>query len=484
MDDPTNRMIITGFMTFGAHIDIVQLKTIIHTKLLRYRRFRQRVTVSGRLRKRYYWEDDPKFNIDDHLVLVELPEPKNQAVLQDFISEIMAFGLDYSHPLWRFYFVQEYKGGSAVICRLHHAIADGISLMQVLLSTADNSPEPTTGLARPSLATPEKPSSITKNVDFTRALSNSKRIFSKLEILGSSVFGNPERTWEYIKLGIDTSLAAGRLITRPPDPETHFKNPLGLMKQAAWSPGIPLDGIKSLAKVYGATINDVLISLVAGALRAYILERHGSIDHDNISSFIPVNLRPIELTEDLGNEFGVVVLTLPINEEHAVDRLYKCKFQMDSLKSSNEAIATSGIIALLGMVPAKLQYVGAKFFDTKATIVITNVPGPQEQLYLAGAPINSIMAWVPQSSRVGLGISIISYNKCVWIGVASDNRLVPDPEQIVKSFVQELIILQELASQQMEKRCAPYEPLLSELEQTLDALDDALDHTVGTPSVD
>lgn len=483
MDDPTNRMIITGIMTFGTPIDIIQLKTIIHTKLLRFRRFRQRVTVSGRLRKRYYWEDDPNFNIDDHLVPIELPEPKNQPVLQNFISEILTFGLDYTHPLWRFYFVEEYNGGSAVICRLHHAIADGISLMHVLLSAADNSPDSPALVTDHPPTPPEKSSFIEQNMEnFMGVVNNSRKIFTNIGGIGSSIKEEPERIREYIELGLSTSLAAGRLIVRPPDPDTHFKGSLGLIKQAAWSNGIPLDGFKSLAKVYGATVNDVLISLIAGALRAYLLESYDSIDHDNISSFIPVNLRPIELNENLGNEFGVVVLTLPINEGDPVDRLYKSKYQMDSLKSSNEAVATYGIINLLGMVPANLQYVGAKFLDTKGTIVITNVPGPQEQLYMAGAPLESMMAWVPQSSRVGLGISIISYNNCVWIGVASDNRLVPDPELIVNFFEQELEILKTLAAQQMEKRRAPYEPLFSELQQTLDALDEALDHqAAATP---
>ena len=477
MDDPKNRMIITGIMTFGTPIKIVQLKTIIHTKLLRYKRFRQRITVSGRLRKRSYWEDDPNFNIDDHLVPIELPEPKDQPILQDFISEILAFGLEYSRPLWRFYFVEEYNGGSALICRLHHAIADGISLMHVLLSAADISPEPFTDLAGHSPTALGKSSFIGQDMEgIAGAVSNSKKIIARLAAIGSSVKENPGLIGEYIKLGLDSSLAAGRLIVRPPDPDTRFKGSLGIMKQAAWSNGIRLDEIKSLAKVYGATVNDVLISLVAGALRAYLLERYGSIDHDNFSTFIPVNLRPIELNEHLGNEFGVVLLTLPINEGHAVDRLYKSKFQMDSLKSSSEAIATYGIINLLGMVPATLQYIGTDFLDTKGTIVITNVPGPQEQLYLAGSPIDSIMAWVPQSSQIGLGISLISYNGCVWVGAAADEQLVPDPDLIVNLFEQELESLQVLASQHLKKRRAPYDPLFRELQQTLDALDDALNH--------
>ncbi len=485
MDDPTNRMIITGTMTLGAPINFVQLKTIIQTKLLRYRKFRQRIVVTGRLRKRYYWQDDPNFNIDDHLVPIELPEPKNQTVLQNFISETLAYGLEYSRPLWRIYFVEEYNGGSAVIFRFHHVIADGISLMHVLLSAADNSPEPSAVLTKYSPAPPVKSSIIEHSMqDLAGAVNSSKKTFEKIGAIGSRVKENPELIGEYIKLGLDTTLAAGRLIVRPPDPDSQFTGSLGLTKQAAWSNGIPLDDIKSLANVYGATVNDVLVSLVAGALRGYILERYDSIDYDNFSSFIPVNLRPIELNENLGNEFGLVVLTLPINEEHAVDRLYKSKYQMDSLKSSHEAIATYGIINLLGMVPAKLQYIGAKFLDTKGTIVITNVPGPQEQLYLAGAPVDSIMAWVPQSSSIGLGISLISYNNCVWIGVASDERLVPDPELVVNFFEQELETLKELASQHLEKRHAPYEPLFRELQQTLDALDEALDHQSLEPPPD
>jgi WS/DGAT/MGAT family acyltransferase len=292
---------------------------------------------------------------------------------------------------------------------------------------------------------------------------------------GSRVRNDPSTARQYLKLGASTVASAARIVLRWPDPQTIYKGPLGYKKRAAWSDPLPLDEVKKVGKAFGGTVNDVLLSMVSGALRRYIEYRGENTDGGDIRGFIPVNMRPVNLDDELGNQFGLVFLKLPLGTADPVQRLYKLKFHMDDLKSSSEALAAFGILNLFGILPNRLQEVGISIFDTKGSAVMTNVPGPQKQLYLAGAPIDLVMAWVPQSGRVSTGISIISYNGKVWLGVATDKGLVPDPERIIHFFNQEFDELKLLADEQIAKRSEPIQSMLSQLDETLESLDEILD---------
>jgi len=471
MDDPLNLMVITGLMTFDEPLNITRLKALIEDSLLKIPRFRQRLVPPNLPFMRPSWEDDPKFSLDAHLEQVTLPSPGNQKKLQDFIGEIMSTELDYTRPLWHFYLVENYENGSAFIARLHHSIADGIALMQVLLSLTEQTPgnppadKPQHGKQIP--ATPSKTSQ-------SAALPTSQ--FGALDLVkdGIKMLCNPSharyRTRQVAKIGA----AIGKIALRWPDPQTIFKGPLGSKKRAAWSDPVDLAGVKLIGKTFNSTVNDVLLTAVAGALGRYLQTREDVAQNLSIHGFIPVNLRPIELDDELGNKFGLVFLSLPLGMDDPVLRLRRVKRNMDELKSSAEAVATFGVINLLGAVPAKVEQVGVNFFDTKGTTVITNVPGPQTQLYLAGAPINTVMAWVPQSGRISLGISIISYNGKVWLGIASDEGLVPDPETIVALFISDYEELKSRAESYHTERQNNLMPMLSKLNEAIQTLDELL----------
>ena len=193
-----------------------------------------------------------------------------------------------------------------------------------------------------------------------------------------------------------------------------------------------------------------------------------------IRGFIPVNLRPLQLDEELGNKFGLVFLSMPIGIDDPIKRLRKVKQNMDALKSSSEPVATFGVLNLFGAVPSRLEHTLVDFFDSKGTTVITNVPGPQEQRYLAGAPINTVMAWVPQTGRIALGISIISYNGKVWLGVATDKGLVPDPESIVAFFNVEFEEMRSQAQKVLAKRQKHILPMANKLDEAIATLDELL----------
>jgi len=149
---------------------------------------------------------------------------------------------------------------------------------------------------------------------------------------------------------------------------------------------------------------------------------------------VPVNLRPLEQAYRLGNQFGLVFVDLPIGVENPVARLYQVRATMRALKDSYQPVLALGLLAAMGAGPKMLQEKLLAILAKNASAVMTNVPGPQAPLYLAGGRIDSLMFWVPQSGDIGMGVSIISYNDSVQFGVVTDRGLCPDPEKLIARF--------------------------------------------------
>ncbi len=165
-----------------------------------------------------------------------------------------------------------------------------------------------------------------------------------------------------------------------------------------------------------------------------------------VRALVPVNLRPLDEPLELGNRFGLVFPTLPIGSADIHERFIETRRYMSEIKSSPEAVVAYSVLQALGMTPMDIESLFLDFFATKSSMVLTNVPGPQVQLYLAGNPLRQIMAWVPQSGGLGMGISIISYNGEVMVGVTTDVGLVPNPNEIVNNFYIEFEALRQLAA--------------------------------------
>ena len=200
----------------------------------------------------------------------------------------------------------------------------------------------------------------------------------------ASLLANPLELVELAQGGISVADTLQRLVLLPPDPKTVLKGPLGVSKRAAWSEIVPLKNIKAAGARHGATINDILITAVAGALRDYLEERGEPVDEFEIRAAVPVNLRPIERGLELGNSFGLVFVPLPISIADPFRRLAELKVRMDGIKASSEAIVSFGVLTAIGIVPRQLHPPAIEFFGSKASVVMTNVPGPREPLYLAG----------------------------------------------------------------------------------------------------
>jgi len=187
---------------------------------------------------------------------------------------------------------------------------------------------------------------------------------------------------------------------------------------------------------------------------------------------VPVNMRPGEGGQELGNDLALVFLPLPMDVAGPVAGLAEVKRGMDDLKGSLEPLVTKGLFQLLGAVPRPLQDALFSFFGSKATALITNVAGPGEPLTVAGAPLDAIMGWAPQSAGVGLGISILSYAGQVRLGVLVDQELMPDPEAIVAGFEAEVETLLAAAAGRPEP--TSLKAILANLDRTLEAIDSIL----------
>lgn len=446
MDRPVNLMMISAFMTFDGPVDYERIMATIERRLLTFDRFRQRIVPPRVPFGNYTWELDPHFDIRAHVHRIALPAPGDKATFQDLMSDITSTPLDRSRPLWQFHIVEGYQDGWALAGRLHHSIADGIALMRVLLSLTDFSaeaPNPSpeevnthpSGKRRSLIRTMASPATslarVTVNVADTV-------LHQSLE-----TFRNPGRLVDFAKVGADNAATLAKMALRSPDPQTLYKGELGITKRTAWSDPFPLADVKEIGRALGGTVNDVLMTAITGALRRYLEDHDQSPEGVNIRALVPVNLRPLDAPLELGNRFGLIFPTLPIGVSDIHERFIEMRRHMSEIKNSPEAVVAYGVLYALGMTPVDIEGVFLDFFGSKSSLVLTNVPGPQFQLYLAGSPLREIMAWVPQSAGLGMGISILSYNGGVMVGVTTDEKLVPDPDRIVDYVAVELEALRQ-----------------------------------------
>ena len=437
MDRPQNLMMITGVLLFGDRVTLPRLRRVIGERFAVFKRFRQRpVELPGMS----FWENDPDFDVARHVVRETLPAPAGRAQLQDLVSRLATSPLDPAHPMWQFHLIDRYDGGSAVVARIHHSYADGIALVRVMLSMTDasrNGPPAMPFAPRPRKSTSDDDVLAQLLAPFSGALATARKIGATLVEKGTDLWSDPTKAVGLATQGGALTAELAKLALMPQDSPTRFKGKPGVAKRVAWTEPLPLGDVKTIGRALGASVNDVLLSCVAGALRGYLVDKGDETEGVNLRALVPVNLRPIEKAYKLGNQFGLVFLDLPIGLENPVERLYAVRANMNALKGSYQPVLALGLLAAMGSGPKALQDVLLEALARNATGVMTNVPGPQQPLYLAGAPIRSLMFWVPQSGNIGMGVSIISYHGAVQFGVITDEGLCPDPDRIAERFAAE-----------------------------------------------
>lgn len=429
MDRPESRMIVTAMLSFDELVPLERVRKLIAERLVAvYPRFSRRIIEPGLGVGPPRWELYRSFSIEEHVIADTLPEPANEDALADYCGALLAEPLNPHRPLWqiRVLTLSAPTPVTALVVRIHHVIADGISLARVILDLADQptSLKPFAG----STLFPRPPLSIGTHL-WQQALDLAKQ---------------PVRLLSLARTGADMAAAASRLLLLAPDPDNPLRGALGPTKRVAWCAPKALAPLKTTAKSLGLTLNDALLSAMAGALRRYLIER--GAEPNDLRAFVPVNLRPMEerVPTELGNHFSLALLTLPLSEQDPLTRAASLKQNMDRIKDSEEPSVAFGILNTMGMTPSRIEEALLTFFGTKGSAVMTNVPGPREAITLSGHRVKRLMFWVPMSAGVALGMSIFSYAGEVMVGLASDATLVPDPERIAALWEDELEVLHAL----------------------------------------
>jgi WS/DGAT/MGAT family acyltransferase len=438
MDRPGNLMVICGVLLFEDRIDVRRLRKVVAERFLRFARFRQRPVQDAAVAS---WETDQAFDLDRHVIDAKLRGACAKRALQAFVSRLASRPLPPGRPLWQFHLIENFDGGSAVVARIHHCYADGIALIQVMLSLTDagrrGPPAMPAPRPVPRDGKRDDEGELSLAAPIANAVQSAIRIGSTLIEKGVELWQDPAKAIALAARGTALTAEIAKLALMAQDSPTRFKGKPGGGKKVAWADPLPLAEVKAVGKALGASVNDVLLACVAGALRGYLADKGDGVDGVMIRALVPVNLRPPEQAHELGNQFGLVFLELPIGIGNPVQRLYALRANMRALKDSLQPVLALGLLAAMGAGPKMLQEQLLDALARNATAVMTNVPGPQRPLYLAGARMESLMFWVPQSGDIGIGVSILSYDGEVRFGLIADRALVPDPERVIARFVPE-----------------------------------------------
>ena len=443
MDRPSNLMQILGVIIFDGRLDPERFKRTLSKRLLRYARFRQIAELDA---DGAWWVDDENFDIDAHVRHSLLPAPGGLRELQKFVAELASEPLNPSRPRWDYQLVETAEGDSALVLRVHHAVADGIALVKVFNSLTDDSPDADENgfFTEPSHAQTSSAKDADEAEYVDQLLTSVAEVALASIRIGGNLWGqyqglrnDPGSLRDYASAAGAVANEISRLALMSNDSPTRFKGVPGTVKRVAWSEPLPLPQVKAVGQVLGCSVNDLLLSSVAGALRGYLQEKGDTTHGIELRALVPVNLRGEDTKDSLGNHFGLVALDLPVGIDNPLARLYATRDRMEALKGSCQAALTYSLLGLLGMSPKFLQQQVLDLLASKATAVMTNVPGPQQSRYVAGSKLRQQMFWVPQSGNIGMGVSILSYHGKVQFGLITDKGLVDDPERIVERFSQE-----------------------------------------------
>jgi diacylglycerol O-acyltransferase / wax synthase len=442
MDNDVNLMMINGVWLLRPAVTLQAVRARIADRLLKYDRFGQKAVADA---MGAHWLKDEAFDITRHVVPLTLKRKKGQserAALQAVCGNLPPTPLDPQHPLWQFHLVEDYEGGSAMVCRIHHCIGDGIALTAVMSSITDD------GVGPPRRRRMRAPGhehdhdtdwladAVLKPLTdlAIRAVGMyGDGVAKSLEALSSPQQGGMDLARSGMQVLKDVSAFAAMSDDSP----TRLKGQPAGRKVVAWGDPIPLDEVKAVGKALGCSVNDVLLACAAGALGAYLSGLGEDPQGKEIRAMVPVNLRPLDQAWKLGNRFGLAPLVLPIGIANPVERVFAVHARMAELKGSYQPLLAFAILALTGLFIKPVQDAVLGLFAKKTTAVMTNVPGPAAPLKFCGATLRQSMFWVPCTGGVGVGLSILSYAGGVQFGLITDHALCPDPDAIVGHFAPE-----------------------------------------------
>jgi WS/DGAT/MGAT family acyltransferase len=386
-------------------------------------RFRQKLRFVPFDQGRPVWVDDPHLNLEYHVRQTALPAPGSDEQLRNLASRIFSQQLDRSKPLWELWLVEGLDDGRfAIIGKSHHALVDGVSGVDIttVLFDLDAEPEGPAAPPPPWLAQPE-PSDLELLGEALR-----ERATSPKEIVRGvrAAFRGPRQLLR--NLG-NTSKMVGAGLSASQHPV--FNVEIGPHRRFAMVQA-DIGDLKGVKNAHGGTVNDVILSVVAGALGKYLRARGHGTDGLELRAMVPVSIRAAEEHGALGNRISAMMAPLPVWSEDPIERLRIVSEEMGDLKSSGQAVGAEILTKLTDFAPGTIASQAARLQPAQRffNLVVTNVPGPQFPLYVLGRKMESIFPMVPLARRQALCVGIMSYNGQVNFGLVGDYDAMTDLE--------------------------------------------------------
>jgi diacylglycerol O-acyltransferase len=383
-------------------------------------RFRQKLRFVPLSQGRPVWVDDPYLNLDYHVRQTALPAPGSEEQLRNLAARIFSQQLDRTKPLWELWLVEGLEGDRfAIIGKSHHALVDGISGVDITTVLFDTEAEPASPPVRPPAWAPRpEPTDLQLLADALR-----ERLTSPGELVRGirAALRGPRQVLEGIA-------ATGKILEAGMSaPSTRFNVEIGPHRRIAFVRA-DLDDLKRVKNEHGGTVNDVILSVVAGALGGYLRARGYDTGELELRAMVPVSVRAEEERGALGNRVSAVMAPLPVWCEDPVERLGIVSETMGDLKGSGQAVGAEILTKLTDFSPPTIASQAARLQPRQRffNLVVTNVPGPQLPLYVLGRRMQSIFPLVPLARRQALCIGIMSYDGEVDFGLIGDYDAMAD----------------------------------------------------------
>ena len=407
-------------------------------------RYRHKLAYTALDSGRPVWVDDPNFNLEFHVRHTALPAPGSWEQLRNLTARIFSQALDRSKPLWEMWLIEGFEGGRfALISKTHHSLIDGIAGVDLATVLFDVSPEPQplrhSGRAWKPHAEPDTGELVAAGLRGA--------IRAGVEIAGAA-FGaltRPERTLERVK---EAAEGVGEIVWAGlnPAPSTPLNVPIGPHRRFV---GIAadLEDFKLVKNALGGTVNDVVLTVVTGALRAFLLDRGVRTEGMEMRALVPVSVRTVGERHETGNRIAALRGPLPVYVADPLQRLRFVRHAMDGLKESKQALGAEAIAGAQNFAPPTILAQASRLnFSTRLfNLIVTNVPGPQFPLYVLGRRMERVfpVAFLPENHA--LAVAIMSYDGEMNFGLLGDFDALPDLESIGNSIASELATLVEIA---------------------------------------
>ena len=435
MEEATTAMHVGGVAIFKRPedgFDYDKVIGLIAERISLVPRYRQKVKwVPGHLANPV-WVDDNDFDITYHVRRAALPRPGTDEQLRDFTARIQSRRLDRSRPLWEIYVVEGLEGDrAAIITKIHHAMVDGVSAIDIAAILLDFTPEPREIEPDTWRPAPE-PGALALIGGVVADLV--RRPGTAIETVRGEI-SDVRSIAGKVGRALSGVLSVGKTAMKAA-PSTPLNADIGEQRRFGML-ATDLDDFKRVRKAHGGTINDVVLAVVAGGIREWMLTRGESVTgSSSIRVMVPVSVRTNDEQGALGNRVSSYFVDLPIGEPSPVMRLHQISYAMAAHKESSAAVGADALINMTGFAPPNLHAMGARlassFTRRLFNTVVTNVPGPQFPLYSAGAEMLSIYPVVPLAKGQALSIGLTSYNGGVYFGLNADRDAMPDVDVLAQ----------------------------------------------------